>query len=174
MARLLPCWHANLKNWHTLERWHAKLKNQHVFGTLAHWHVKMRSWHAFGTLTRRPRGQVWTHVTRFGKPIWNMAYEFSMILSFSSILLYSTAKRIRTISLVLAEILCVLTTLTSSFTSDWEKSRTFFSVAWIRQKLIVFCNNWYLAWLTFAKWRSGFTIYIYRGFTIEIIKWTLV
>ena len=36
----LPCWHANLKNWHALRRWHAKLKNRHTFGTLlARWHA---------------------------------------------------------------------------------------------------------------------------------------
>ena len=58
----LPCWLANLKNWHALRRLHAKLKNRHTFGTfigtLARKNEKLARFWQVGTLARM------THMTR--------------------------------------------------------------------------------------------------------------
>ena len=64
--------------------------------------------------------------------IWNMSDKFSMILSFSSILLYSIANKIHII------------TLTSSFVGDRKESSShlsFFSFAKMKLKYVVLCNN---------------------------------
>ena len=89
--------------------------------------------------------------------IWNMAYEFSMVLSFSSILHYFAANKIKTISLVLTEIPYALLTLTSSFANGWKKVHacwTFFQLTkWSKNiwswatthtvKTTLFKGTWY-------------------------------
>ena len=82
-TRLLVCWYAKLKYWHTVSQvgtpsWNIDELHDTLARLLACLHVKIRSWPAFGTLARKPRchasslarRQRWhagTHGTQFSK-----------------------------------------------------------------------------------------------------------
>ena len=59
---------------------------------------------------------------------------------------------------LLPEILCILFTLTSSFASDWKKDQTSWtclSVARMKQKYMVLCNDCYCACLEILSYSSA-------------------